>query len=212
MSTQYQPVSDLSHRAKGVGMTAAFTGAPLFLIGTILHPARDGQGVAAAGDVYGVTHSIQAVGLFLLENRHAALLASAAHPAARQKPLAWLAALAGTLAWFGLIVFDGSHNPATAMHAPELVHSHAGLSLGAAIIVLPALLLFPLGYVLFARALLSQGLPWAGALLGVGAVLYTIGGLLIFILGPQSPLIQILEVVGAVPFALGFILMARAVR
>ncbi len=35
---------------------------------------------------------------------------------------------------------------------------------------------------------------WPALLLGAGAVVYTIGGLLIFALGPQSSLIQIFEV------------------
>jgi hypothetical protein len=79
-------------------------------------------------------------------------------------------------------------------------------------IVLPALILFPVGYVLLARLLAGLGATWPGILLGVGAVVYTIGGLAIFALGPHSPTIQILEVAGALPYALGFVLLGRSAR
>lgn len=42
---------------------AAFVGGPLFLLGVLLHPARDGEGGRAAGQVYGITHDMQAIGL-----------------------------------------------------------------------------------------------------------------------------------------------------
>jgi hypothetical protein len=76
-------------------------------------------------------------------------------------------------------------------------------------IILPALVLFPVGYVLLARLLVGVGAKWAGLLLGVGAVLYVLGGFCIFALGPHSPLIQTLEILGAVPYALGFVLLGR---
>lgn len=51
---------------------------------------------------------------------------------------------------------------------------------------------------------------WPALLLGAGVVLYTVGSLMIYALGPTSPLIQIFEVAGAAPYALGFVLLSRA--
>lgn len=180
-------------------------GALLFLIGTILHPARDGHGVAAAGQTYGVTHAVQAIGLVLL----AVVLANLAFPPGRR--LARNAALAGTLAWLALIVYDGAHNPVVARYAPELVHTPASLDPGGALIAIPALVLFPAGYALLATALVRSGARGTGLLLGSGAVTYWVGGLLIFAVGPHTPLIQILEVSGAALFAVGFTLFSRPV-
>jgi hypothetical protein len=181
----------------------AVVGSALFLSGTILHPARDGHGVAAVGDVYGSTHAVQAIGLALQ------VLALANPPALAWRRFAWNAALAGTLAWFGLIVYDGTHNPVTARYAPELVHTGADLDLGGALLAFPALLLFPAGHALLAAVLVRAGRHWPGLLLGVGAVIYWAGGLLIFAAGPRSPLIQILEAIGAVLYTIGFSLTAR---
>jgi hypothetical protein len=80
---------------------------------------------------------------------------------------------------------------------------------GAAIIVLPAIVVFPLGYGLLAIPLSRHGAQWPGLLMTIGAGVYTIGGMRIFALGPPSVLIQPLEVAGAVPYALGFVLLGR---
>jgi hypothetical protein len=192
-------------------MAAAFIGGPMFLIGTILHPARDGHGIAAVGELYGITHSVQAIGLLLLVVALAGMLTTVRHESSWSL-VGWYSALVGTLSWFGLIVYDGSHNPVMARFAPDLVHNAADLEAGGAIIVLPALLLFPLGYALLGVALYRSDLRWAGLLAGGGALVYTIGGLLIFELGPSSPLVQTLEVAGFIPFAIGFVLLAVGIR
>jgi hypothetical protein len=192
-----------------LALATALTGGPLFLLGTILHPARDGSGIAAAGDWYAITHGLQALGLLLQTLSLVSIYALGARRFGRGGLTALLAALVGTLLWFGLIVIDGSRNPAVARYAPEIVHTPADVSVGVAIVVLPALLLFPLGYLLFAGALARRGAVWAGVLLGLGALVYTSGGLAIFALGPRSPLIQALEVAGAIPYALGFVLLGQ---
>jgi hypothetical protein len=40
-------------------------------------------------------------------------------------------------------------------------------------------------------------------------VVYWSGSVPLFAVGPRSPLTQVLEVAGAVPFALGFVLLGR---
>jgi hypothetical protein len=57
----------------------------------------------------------------------------------------------------GLIVADGTRNPVTAKYALELVHTTADFDPGGAIITLPALLVFPVGYVLLGRLLARHG-------------------------------------------------------
>lgn len=176
----------------------------MFLLGTLLHPARDGDGIARVGEIYGVTHGLQAIGL-LLVGLALANLVVAGRPG---QVMGANAALFGTLWWMGLLVYDGAHNPATAQYAPDLVHTADGLQPGGALLAVPALILFPLGYAWLGRALIQGGLRWPGRLLAGGAVTYTIGGALLFPLGPLSPLIQPLEAVGASAYTLGLVLLA----
>ena len=186
---------------------AALLGGPLFLLGTVLHPERYGEGIAAAGYIYGITHDVQAFGLLLQVISLVSVYVLGAWRFGRGGVPAFFAALIGTLLWFGLIVIDGARNPVLARYAPETVHTPADLDPGVAMIVLPALLVFPVGYVLLPLLLARQGAKWTGLLLGIGAVVYTIGGLAIFALGPHSPAIQVLETTGALPYALGFVLL-----
>ncbi len=197
-----------SGRLHIIAKITAYIGGPLFLLGTVLHPARDGQGIAAVGQIYGLTHAVQAIGLLLLTISLISMFTLGINRGGH-KPLAWYAVIVGTMLWFGLIIFDGAHNPVMARLAPEIVHTPADFDPGTAIIVLPALLLFPTGYVLLSLLLARHGMRWPALLLGLGSVLYTMGGLLIFVLGPRSPLIQIFEVAGAVLYAIGFILLGR---
>ncbi|MGY4770203.1 hypothetical protein ACXC9Q_25070 [Kribbella sp. CWNU-51] len=188
----------------------ALIGGPVFWLGTLLHPARDGWSIAAVGERYGLTHDIQAAGLLLQVICLASVIALGTQITRRRDLRSWYAALTGTLLWFALIIFDGSHNPVRAEYAPSLVHEPADLDTPAALIVIPALLVFPLGYVWLARTLSRHDLRLAGVLLGVGATVYTIGGLFIFTSGPGFGLIQLFEVAGATLYAVGFILLGRA--
>ncbi|MEU4289498.1 hypothetical protein AB0E63_14845 [Kribbella sp. NPDC026596] len=196
-----------------LGTTArltAFVGGPVFWLGTLLHPARDGWSIAAVGERYGLTHDIQAAGLLLQVICLASVIALGTQITRRRDLRSSYAALTGTLLWFALIVFDGAHNPVRAEYAPSLVHEPADLDTTAALIVFPALLVFPFGYLWLARTLGRHGLRWAGVLLGAGATVYTIGGLFIFTSGPRFGLIQLFEVAGATAYAVGFILLGRA--
>lgn len=201
---------DIRRRLRTIAKATAVTGGPLFLVGVLLHPARDGAGIAAAGQVYGITHGLQAISLLLLA---VSLISVYVLDAGRFSPpglSAFLTAIVGTLLWFGLIVLDGTRNPVTARYAPDIVHSPADLDAGSAIISLPALLVFPVGYVLLGLLLLTRhGTRWTGLLLGIGAVVYWSGSIPLFAVGPQSPVTQILEVAGVVPYALGFVLLGQ---
>ena len=198
---------DARRRLRAVAKTTAATGGPLFLLGVLLHPARDGAGIAAAGQLYGITHGLQAISLLLLAVSLVSVYALDAERFGRSGVPAFLAAVVGTVWWFGLIVLDGTRNPVTARYAPELVHTPADLDVGSAIISLPALLVFPIGYVLLARLLSRHGARWAGLSVGVGAAVYWSAAIPLFAVGPRSPIIQVLEVAGAAPYALGFVLL-----
>ncbi|GAA1613548.1 MULTISPECIES: hypothetical protein [Kribbella] len=198
--------NDLHRQLRSTARLTAFAGGPLFWLGTLLHPARDGWSIAAVGERYGLTHDLQALGLGLQVVSLASMIALSNQ---RRDLRSWYAALAGTLFWFALIVFDGSHNPVRAEYAPSMVHEPADLNTPAALIVFPALLIFPLGYVWLGRTLGRHGLRLAGSLLGVGAIAYTLGGLFIFTSGPRFGLIQLFEVAGATLYAVGYVMLGR---
>ncbi|XHC90796.1 hypothetical protein ACQ86L_0400 (plasmid) [Leifsonia sp. P73] len=195
-------------RTQRIAAVSSISGALLFLLAVIVHPERDGVHIAEAGPLYGLTHGIEAIGLILQIIGIAGLFLPNVGRFRPRDLVSVYGALLGTIWYFGLIVVDGTRNPVTARYAPGLVHTAADLDTGTAIIVLPALVLFPLGYVLLGVMQAHYGARWIGILIGVGAALYTTGGLAIFGLGPASPVIEILEIVGAVPYALGIILMA----
>ena len=203
------PEQDTRRRLGTVAKTTAVTGGPLFLLGVLAHPARDGAGVAAAGQTYGITHGLQAISLPLVAVSLASAYALDPERFGRSGVPAFLAAMVGTMCWFGLIVLDGTRNPVTAKYAPDLVHTPADLDAGSAIITLPALLAFPIGYVLLALLLTRHQARWPGLLVGIGAVVYWSAAIPLFAVGPHSPLTQLLEVAGAVPYAVGFVLLGR---
>ncbi|MEV4536501.1 hypothetical protein AB0J82_22205 [Asanoa sp. NPDC049518] len=190
---------------------AALIGGPLFLLTVILHPARDGHDIAAHAGWYAFTHTMEAISLLVLAVSLAGVLALSTRRLASPGLAAIYTAVIGTVLWFGLIVYDGGHNPVTAKYAPDLVHTSSDIDVEGAIIVLAANVLFPLGYVLLARLLSRHGQRGAGLLLGVGAVVYAVGGTAsLFGFGPHSMITSVVEIAGAAPFAAGFVLLGRA--
>lgn len=189
----------------------AVIGGPLFLLTVILHPARDGHDIAAHAQWYAFTHSMEAISLLIQAVCLAGVLALSTRRIGSRGLTALYTALAGTILWFGLIVYDGGHNPATAKYAPDLVHTSADVDIEGGIIVLAANVLFPLGYVLLALLLNRHGQRGTGLLLGFGGVLYAIGGTAaLFGFGPHSMITSVFEIIGAAPFALGYVMLGRA--
>ncbi len=189
----------------------AMIGGPLFLVSVILHPARDGHDIALHYNWYETTHAVEAVSLLILAICLAGVLALSVHRFGPRGPWALGTALAGTILWFGLIIFDGSHNPVTARYAPQLVHTSRDLDISGGMIVVTANILFPLGYVLLALLLNQNGARLMGLLLGFGGVTYAIGGTAaLFGFGPHSVLTSVFEIIGATPYVLGFVLLGRA--
>lgn len=198
-----------TRRLRTIAQATAISGAVTFLGAVVIHPERDGIHIHEVGQFYGLTHGLEAVGLILQVISLCSILVLGVSRLRACDLTGLYTAVLGTIWYFGLIVVDGTRNPVTAKYAPQLVHTPKDLDTGTAIIVLPALLLFPLGYILLGVLHRRHGAPWIGLLLGAGAVIYTTGGLAIFGLGPSSPAIEVLEVLGALPYTLGFILMAR---
>jgi hypothetical protein len=56
-----------------------------------------------------------------------------------------------------------------------------------------------------------HGQRWTGVLLGFGGVVYSVGGTAaLFGFGPHSMITSVIEIVGAAPYALGYVLLGRA--
>ncbi|HEX6500032.1 MAG TPA: hypothetical protein VF054_13520 [Micromonosporaceae bacterium] len=203
------PRADLGDVRSVVRLTALI-GGPLFLLTVILHPARDGYHIAAHPTWYEITHLTEAASLLIQAVCLAGVLALVAGRIRRRGLASVYTAIVGTVSWFGLIVFDGSHNPATAKYAPQFVHTSADLDLSATVIVLVANVLFPVGYAMLARMLVRTGARAAGLLLGIGAAVYSLGGTAALLgLGPHSVVTSVVEIAGAAPYALGYVLLAR---
>jgi hypothetical protein len=189
----------------------AVIGGPLFLLTVVAHPARDGHDIAAHAQWYAFTHSLEAISLLIQATCLAGVLALAVPRFGSRGVVALYTAIVGTIFWFGLIIFDGGHNPVTAKYAPDLVHTSGDLDIEGGIIVVAANILFPLGYVLLALVLRRYGQRWTGLLLGFGGVVYAIGGTAaLFGFGPHSMVTSVFEIVGAAPYALGYVLLGRS--
>jgi hypothetical protein len=196
---------------RSVAKLTGIIGGPLFLLTVIVHPARDGHDIAAHASWYIFTHTIEAISLLILTICLAGVLALSTRRLRTGGLAAIFTALVGTVLWFGLIVYDGSHNPATAMYAPDRVHTSADVDFEGGVIVLAANIVFPLGYMLLAMVLARYGRRWTGLLLGFGGVVYGLGGTVaLFGLGPHSMITSVVEIVGAVPFALGYVMLGGA--
>ncbi|MFI7035353.1 hypothetical protein ACIBI0_01565 [Microbispora rosea] len=188
----------------------AMIGGPFFLLTVVLHPARDGHDIAAGAQWYAFTHSMEAISLLIQATCLAGVLALVMNRFGPRGLTTLYTALAGTMLWFGLIVFDGGHNPVTAKYAPDLVHTSKDIDIEGGIIVLAANIVFPLGYVLLALLLNRYGQRLTGLLLGFGGVVYAIGGTAsLFGFGPHSMITSVIEIIGAAPYALGYVLLGR---
>jgi hypothetical protein len=189
---------------------AALLGGLAFAIGVILHPARDGAGVLAAGDRYALIHDLIAFGLVLQALALVGLYATTGAALGRSGWRALVVALVGVVLWVAVIIGDGLGNPVLARLDPALVHAtdqgDTGTAAAGILLALPALITFPTGYASWARILRRRGLVpgWAAALTGTGAALYAVGGGVgILLFGPASAFVPVAEIIGAVALAIG---------
>jgi hypothetical protein len=204
------PITRLTRRA-------ALLGGVAFTIGVLLHPARDGAGVLAAGARYGLVHDLIAFGLVLQVLALVGLYATTGPTLGRAGWRAFVLALLGLVLWVAVIIGDGLYNPVLARLDPALVHAadqgDPGTAASMALLALPALLTFPTGYASWARVLRRRGLVpgWAAALTATGAVLYAVGGGVgILLFGPAWAFVPAAEIIGAVALAIGTTRLAQA--
>jgi hypothetical protein len=214
---QPTPASQPAGQVGRLARRAALLGGLVFAVGVLLHPARDGAGVLAAGARYGLVHDLIAFGLVLQVLALVGLYASIGHTLGRAGWRAFVVALLGLVLWVALIVGDGMYNPVLARLDPALVHAadqdDRATAASLALLAVPALLAFPTGYASGARVLRRRGLVpgWAAALTATGAVLYAVGGGVgILLFGSASAVVPIAEGVGAVAPAIGGTRLAQA--
>ncbi len=193
---------------------ASILGSLLFGAEVLLHPLRDGLDIQNAGVAYGAIHNLGVFGLILLLLGLIGLYVREAEAMGQRGLNSFIVVFFGHVLYICLLVVDGLRNPLLARYAPATVHTIADNDPNQLTIVLPALLLFFVGYALFGISLLSvKTLPRAGSLLiAIGAPIYIVGGVNIFIIGPASPIISVIEIAGAIPFAVGYILLGLRLR
>lgn len=188
---------------------ASILGGMLFAVAVVLHPLRDGASIFTSGAAYGAIHNLGVFGLMLQTFGLVGLYIREADAMGGRGLASFIVAFFGQLFYLCLLVVDGIANPLLAQFAPELVHSAEHIDPNLLTIVLPALGLFVLGYVVFGVSLLAaKAQPRIGSvLITVGAPTYIAGGISIFIIGPASHFVSLIEIAGAIPFALGLALL-----
>lgn len=198
---------------------ASILGGLLFGVAIVLHPLRDAVSVLNSGDAYGAIHFLGVYGLMFQLLGLAGLYIREAEAMGEQGLRSFIVVFFGQILFISVLVGDGIMIPLLAKYAPELVHSTAHTSANAHVdpgllIGLPALGLFFLGYILFGVSLLrAKAQSRLGSLLiTFGAPLYIVGGLSLFVLGPTSPIVSVIEIAGAVPLGIGYILLGLKLR
>ncbi len=193
---------------------ASILGGVLFGVAVVLHPLRDGISIFNNGVAYGAIHNLGVFGLMFQLFGLVGLYIREADTMGRRGLIGFIVVFFGQLLYICLLVVDGLRNPLLAKYAPAIVHTFADNDPNELTIVLPALLLFFLGYILFGASLLyAKVQPRLGSwLITIGAPIYIVGGINIFILGPASPIVSLIEIAGAIPLAIGYILLGFQLR
>ncbi len=193
---------------------ASILGGLLFGAAVVLHPLRDGATIHNTGVAYGAIHNIGVLGLMLQLLSLIGLYVREADGLGQKGLNAFIVVFFGQVLYICLLVVDGLRNPLLAKYAPAVVHTFADNDPNELAVVLPALLLFFVGHILFGSSLLSGSTPsrLGTLLITIGAPIYIVGGINIFILGPASPIISVIEITGAIPLAVGFVLLGLKMR
>lgn len=193
---------------------ASIAGGALFAAAVVLHPLRDGISVLNSGVAYGAIHNLGVFGLMLQLYGLVGLYVQNAEEMKQRGLRSFVLVFFGQLFYICLLVVDGLLNPVLAKYAPETVHSGDDIDPNFMAIVLPALALFFLGYIWFGLALRSAAIKPALSnwLMMIGAPIYIIGGISIFIIGPHSSTVSLIEISGAVPLGLGYVLHGLRLR
>ncbi len=188
---------------------ASILGGLLFGVAVVLHPLRDGISVFNSGAGYGAIHYLGVFGLMFQLLGLVGLYIREAEPMGSQGQFSFIVVFFGQVLWAVGLAIDGAVNPLLARFAPQTVHAGADAYGNQLIIGLPALGLFLMGYILFGVSLLRARVqPRLGSWqITIGAPLYIVGGISLLIVGPASPIVSLIEIAGAVPLGLGYILL-----
>ncbi len=193
---------------------ASILGGLLFAAAVVLHPLRDGISIANDAVAYGAIHNVGVFGLTFQLLGLIGLYVREAEPLGERGLKSFVVVFFGQVLYICLLVVDGLRNPLLAKYAPAAVHTFADNDPNALPIVVPGLLLFFAGYIAFGTSLLTASTqPRLGSwLITLGAPIYIIGGISIFVLGPASPIVSPIEIVGAIPLSLGYFLLGLNLR
>ncbi len=188
---------------------ASILGGLLFGVAIVLHPLRDGVSVFNSGAAYGAIHYLGVYGLMFQLLGLVGLYIREAEALGNRGQLSFIVVFFGQVLWAVGLAMDGAVNPLLARFAPETVHAGADAYGNQLIIGLPALGLFFLGYILFGVSLLRAKVqPRLGSLLiTIGGPLYIVGGISLFVVGPASPIVSLIEIAGAIPLGFGYLLL-----
>lgn len=193
---------------------ASILGGLLFAVAVVLHPLRDGISVLNSGVAYGAIHNLGVFGLMLQLFALVGLYVRQADVMGQRGLISFVGVFLGQLFYICLLVLDGLLNPLLADYAPETVHAVGDIDPNFLTIVLPALVLFFSGHIALGISLLHAKVqPRLGSLLiTIGAPIYIAGGISIFVIGPASPTVSLIEIAGAIPLGIGYILLGLWLR
>jgi hypothetical protein len=193
---------------------ASILGGALFAMAVVLHPLRDGLSVFNSGASYTYIHSLGVYGLMFQLFGLAGLYIREAEAMGNRGLISFSIVFFGQALWAIGLATDGAVNPLLAQFAPETVHAGADIYNNLLVLALPALVLFSLGYILFGISLLrAKTQPrLASWLILIGAPLYIAGGISIFIIGPASPIVSLIEIAGALLLSVGYIFLGLRLR
>lgn len=205
-------VTNLTKFTRWSGLVAILGGL-LVAIGIPLHPLRYGEAVKQSP--YAAIHTLISVGLMLALFGLMGLYVRQAGKLGRLGLIGFFIAFIGQVLTLSGLITEGFMWPAVAQYDPAAVHNFDINSPVGQVIALLApaffggLILFAVGYALFGIATVLARVParWSGALIAIGAVLYTVGGFALPLFGTHSIVVTIIESSGAIPFGLGFILI-----
>jgi hypothetical protein len=192
-----------------LGALACIIAGPLFILGVSLHPLRDGISVLSALN-YTEIHVVIALSLMFSLLGLTALYVRHEKRLGKLGGIGFLLAFVGNIWTFGAILVDGYMWPAVARLNPALVHDIEAAPYSVQFLFV-AIILFAAGYVVTPIAAVKAAVlsRLAGALIATGAATYLTASISVGFFGPDSILVTVIEVIGAIMFGLGFIWLGR---
>ena len=193
---------------------ASILGGILFGSAVVFHPLRDGINVLNSGNAYLAIHILGVYGLMFQLFGLLGLYIREIDVMGRRGLMSFVVLFFGQALFMCVQMVDGVLNPLLAKTAPQLVHSTADADPTLLLFALPGLGLFFVGYIVFGVSLLRAKVQprWGSLLITIGGPVYIIGGLSLSVFGANSPIVSLIEIAGAIPLGLGYILLGLQLR